>query len=510
VTAFGKLIRTTAFRLTLVYLFLFALFAASLLGYFAWNTRRLITEQITTTVNAETGEISDIFGRRGLRGLVLTLENRALRPGANLYLVTTPNGQAIAGNVGSLAPGVMATTGWTETAYRRLDEQETADHRALVRVTELSGGFRLLVGRDLEERRRMFGIVAKAAQWSLLVVVVLGLGGGVFVARRVLRRIDAMTGTTQRIMAGDLSGRLPVGRSGDELDRLAGNLNAMLERIEALMMGLKEVSDNIAHDLKTPLTRLRNRAEEALATSGSEAEYRNALERTIEESDGLIRTFNALLMIARAESGQARGNMDDFDAADVANGIHELYEPLAEDDGMTLRVKTAPTRLHGNRELISQALANLVENAIKYGKPTPAAQPLGADAVAGSNGREIVIEARREGDSVLLSVTDHGPGIPQADRKHAVERFVRLEASRTQPGSGLGLSLASAVATLHGGELRLGDAHPGLTATLAIPARAGTSDRLVSERLVGERLVGERLVSERLAAQTPHVPQKVA
>jgi signal transduction histidine kinase len=490
VTAFGKLIRTTAFRLTLVYLFLFALFAASLLGYFAWNTRRLITEQITTTVNAETGEISEIFGRRGLRGLIATIENRALRPGANLYLVTAPTGQALAGNVGSLAPGVMATSGWSETAYRRLDDQDTADHRALVRVTELSSGFRLLIGRDLEERRRLFGIVAKAAQWSILIVVVLGLGGGIFVARRVLRRIDAMTGTTQRIMAGDLSGRLPVGRSGDELDRLAENLNAMLERIEALMVGLKEVSDNIAHDLKTPLTRLRNRAEEALARSGSEVEYRNALERTIEESDGLIRTFNALLMIARAESGQARGNMDDFDAAEVAYGIHELYEPLAEDDGMRLRVKTVPTRLHGNRELISQALANLVENAIKYGKPVPSAQPLSAGAVVGSDGREILIEARRDGDQVLLSVTDRGPGIPEADRRHAVERFVRLEASRTQPGSGLGLSLASAVATLHGGELRLGDARPGLTATLAIPASAGASDRL--------------------AAQTPDVPQKVA
>ena len=485
-TAFGKLIRTTAFRLTLVYLFLFALFAASLLGYFAWNTRRLITEQITTTVNAETGELSDIFGRRGLRGLVFNIENRALRPGANLYLVTAPNGQALAGNVGSLMPGVMASTGWSETAYRRLDDQDSADHRALVFVSELPGGFRLLIGRDLEERRRLFGIVAKAAQWSVLIVVVLGLGGGIFVARRVLRRIDAMTGTTQRIMAGDLSGRLPVGRSGDELDRLAENLNAMLERIEALMMGLKEVSDNIAHDLKTPLTRLRNRAEEALAKSASEAEYRTALERTIEESDGLIRTFNALLMIARAESGQARGNMDDFDAAEVANGIHELYEPFAEDDGMTLRVRAVATPLHGNRELISQALANLVENAIKYGKPSPVVQPLNAAADA----REILIEARREGDSVLLSVTDHGPGIPEADRKHAVERFVRLEASRTQPGSGLGLSLASAVATLHGGELRLTDAHPGLTATLAIPAAAGVSDRL--------------------AAQTPDVPQKVA
>jgi len=489
-TAFGKLIRTTAFRLTLVYLFLFALFAASLLGYFAWNTRRLITEQITTTVNAETGEISDIYGRRGLRGLVFTIENRALRPGANLYLVTTPTGQAVAGNVGSLAPGVMATSGWSETAYRRLDDQDAGNHFALVRVTELSSGFRLLIGRDLEERRRLFGIVAQAAQWSILIVVVLGLGGGIFVARRVLRRIDAMTGTTRRIMAGDLSGRLPVGRSGDELDRLAENLNAMLERIEALMMGLKEVSDNIAHDLKTPLTRLRNRAEETLARSGSEAEYRSALERTIEESDGLIRTFNALLMIARAESGQARGNMDDFDAAEVANGIHELYEPVAEDDGMTLQVKVQSAPIHGNRELISQALANLVENAIKYGKPVPSVLPLRADAAGDAKGQDILIEARREGDRVLLSVTDHGPGIPLADRKHAVERFVRLEASRTQPGSGLGLSLASAVAILHGGELRLDDAHPGLVATLAIPA--ASSD------------------IEKVSAQTPDVPQKAA
>jgi signal transduction histidine kinase len=486
VTAFGKLIRTTAFRLTLVYLFLFALFAASLLGYFAWNTRRLINEQIITTVNGEVGEISEIYARRGLWGVERAIEHRALRPGANFYLLTTPAGQAVASNVGSLAPGVMATTGWSETRYRRLDEQDEEEHRALVLVTELSGGFRLLIGRDLEERRRLFGIVASAAQWSVLIVVVLGLSGGIFVARRVLRRIDAMTGTTQRIMAGDLSGRLPVGRSGDELDRLAENLNAMLERIEALMMGLKEVSDNIAHDLKTPLTRLRNRAEEALAKSGNEVEYRAALERTIEESDGLIRTFNALLMIARAESGQARGNMDDFDAAEVAAGIHELYEPLAEDDGMSLHVKTATSPLHGNRELISQALANLVENAIKHGKPV--VRPIDPEAVAAT--KEILIEARREGDAILLSVTDHGPGIPEADRKHAVERFVRLEASRTLPGSGLGLSLASAVATLHGGELRLGDAHPGLVATLVIPARAGAADRL--------------------ATQTQGVPQKAA
>ena len=474
-TAFGKLIRTTAFRLTLVYLFLFALFAASLLGYFAWNTGRLITEQITSNVNEEFSEARrDLCARRGLRG---GLRHREPRVAAGRQPLSGHHAdRAGAGRQRRRARQRRGgTTGWSETIYHRLDEpQNKRPHRALVRVSELTNGFRLLIGRDLEERRRIFGIVAKAAQWSLLIVIVLGLGGGIFVARRVLRRIDAMTGTTRRIMEGDLSERLPVGRSGDELDRLADNLNAMLARIETLMNGLKEVSDNIAHDLKTPLTRLRNRAEEALATSGNEADYRQALERTIEESDGLIRTFNALLMIARAESGQVRGDMADFDAAEVANGIQELYEPLAEDNGMVLRVKAVPAPLHGNRELISQALANLVENAIKYGKPATAPRPPAPPGVAAAaEPPEILIEARREGDSVLLSVTDHGPGIPEADRQHAIERFVRLEASRTQPGSGLGLSLASAVATLHRGELQLADAAPGLRVTLAIPAHSG-------------------------------------
>ena len=464
-TAFGKLIRTTAFRLTLVYLLLFAIFAASLLGYFAWNTRRMITEQIAETVNSELVELTSQFQSGGIRGLASAIEARTLRPGANLYLVTTPQGQGLAGNIASLAPGVMDSPGWVETFYQRLQETDAKRHFALVRVSELSGGFRLLIGRDLEERGRLFGIVARAANWSILVVIVLGLAGGIFVARRVLRRIDAMTGTTQRIMAGDLSERLPVGRSGDEIDRLAENLNAMLERIEALMVGLKEVSDNIAHDLKTPLTRLRNRAEDALAKAGNETEYRSALERTIEESDGLIRTFNALLMIARAESGQARDNMTDFDAAEIAGGIQELYEPLAEDKGLTLAVNAEPATMRGNRELINQALANLVENAIKYGKPLKAVEGIGQKPA------DILIEAHRDGDNIAFSVTDHGPGIPEADRARAVERFVRLETSRTQPGSGLGLSLASAVATLHGGDLRLADSQPGLRVTLVIPNR---------------------------------------
>ena len=464
-TALGKLFRTTTFKLTLVYLTVFALFAAFLLGYFALNTRRLITEQITDTVNAEITGLSEQYRLGGIRRLVVVIDNRARRPGSSLYLVTTFNGQALAGNVTALAPGILDNPGWTETVYHRIDEAETSEHaahEALVRVFQLPGGFRLLVGRDLDERERLYRIVLSAGRWSVAIVVVLGLLGGFLVTRRVLRRVDAMTETTRTIMTGDLGGRLPVAGTGDELDRLAENLNAMLERIEALMHGLKEVSDNIAHDLKTPLTRLRNRSEEALRTAKSEAEYRAALESTIEESDGLIRTFNALLMIARAESGQARDNMSEFDASEIANDVGELYEPLAEEKGIALKVEAqTPAKVRGNRELVSQALANLVDNAIKY------AQPAGT----GANGAtpEIVVRAFNEDDRIMLTVADSGPGIPAADRSRAVERFVRLEQSRCQPGSGLGLSLASAVARLHGGELSLQDNNPGLKSVIALP-----------------------------------------
>ena len=463
-TALGKLIRTTAFKLTLVYLGVFILFAASLLGYFALNTRRLITEQITATVNGEVNGLSEQYGQGGLRRLVTVVDGRSRRPGSSLYLVTTPSGEGLAGNVGSLEPGVLDRPGWLETSYHRLESPEGADHRALVRVVQLPGGFRLLVGRDLEERERLFGIVVNAGQWSLALVIVLGLIGGFFVSRRVLSRIDAMTGTAQTIMAGDLSGRLPVAGTGDELDRLADNVNAMLERIEALMRGLKEVSDNIAHDLKTPLTRLRNRCEQALRSAAGEASYRAALESTIAESDELIRTFDALLMIARAESGQARDNMAEFDASEIARDVGELYEPVADEKGIALKVEApAAAPVHGNRELVSQALANLIDNAIKYAGPNGKINGMPA---------EIVVKAGNDGDRITLSVADRGPGIPDADRGRVVERFVRLEQSRSEPGSGLGLSLASAVARLHGGELKLEDNHPGLRTTIALP-RAG-------------------------------------
>jgi signal transduction histidine kinase len=461
-TALGKLFRTTAFKLTLVYLVVFALFAGFLLVYFAWNTRRLLTEQITETVDAEIRGLAEQYRTGGIRRLVFVVDARARRPGSNLYLVTTAAGEGLAGNVGSLASGILDNPGWTETAYRRIEDQDATEHHALARIIQLAGGFRLLVGRDLNERERLYDIVIAAGRWSAAIVVVLGLAGGFFVTRRVLKRVDAMTETTQTIMRGDLSERLPIAGTGDELDRLAGNLNTMLDRIEALMYGLKEVSDNIAHDLKTPLTRLHNRCEEALRTAEDESQYRAALEATIEESEALIRTFNALLMIARAESGQGRDGMSEFDAADIARGVGELYEPLADDKGIALKVEApASASIRGNRELVSQALANLVDNAIKYAAPDPS-QINGVQP-------QITVKAAGEGERILLTVSDSGPGIPEADRSRVVERFVRLEQSRSQPGSGLGLSLASAVARLHGGELKLEDNHPGLRTVISLP-----------------------------------------
>src|SRR5947199_8621097 len=251
-TALGKLLRTTAFKLTLVYLAVFALFAAFLLAYFAWNTRRLITEQLTQTVDAEITGLAEQYRQGGIRRLVFVVDARSRRPGSSLYLVTTRAGEGLAGNVGSLATGILETSGWTETAYRRLDDPDGAEHHALVRVFELPSGFRLLVGRDLEERERLYDVILAAGQWSIALVIILGLAGGFFVARRVLRRVDAMTETSRTIMARHLSGRLPTAGSEDELDRLAVNLHVMLERIEALMRGFKEISDNIAHDLKKP------------------------------------------------------------------------------------------------------------------------------------------------------------------------------------------------------------------------------------------------------------------
>jgi signal transduction histidine kinase len=459
VTALGKLVRTTAFKIIAVYLLVLAVFAMAVIGYLARHTQALVISQITETIDAEVQNLQDVHADGGIGRLIDVVASRAQQPGSNLYMVTSFNGAVLAANVTDIDNVTLSRPGWSEISYRRTDEAADTQHdsRALVRVA-IIGGFRVLVGRDIEERERLRQILATPARWSVVLIFVLGIAGGLFITRRVMKRIDSMTATSEQIMRGDFGGRLAVTGSGDEFDRLANSLNAMLGRIENLMGGLKHVSDNIAHDLKTPLTRLRNRAEEALRANHTQAELKRALESTIEESDNLIRTFDALLMISRAEAGELRKTMIDFDAAEIARDVGELYEPVAEESELTLAVDAPePLPVRGSRELISQALANLVDNAIKHGGTI--------------RGSKVMIAARRAADRIEFTVGDRGPGIPEADRARVLERFVRLEASRSRPGAGLGLSLAQAVARLHGGDVRLEDNSPGLKVTLAIPAQ---------------------------------------
>lgn len=462
----GRLLGTTAFRLSLITMLASAVFASGLLLYVGWNARRLIDEQIGQTLSAQINGLADQYRIGGIRRLASVIERRSRQPGSFLFLLQGPQGETIAGNIGAVPAAVMANTALAETTYQRQDEVDgllqTSTRGALVRVFALPGNNRLLVGRDLEERERLNEILSQAIWLLVIAIVVFGGLGAFVVARRAIARMDALTATSQAIMAGDLSGRLPVSGSGDEIDRLAINLNAMLVRIGGLMQGMKEVSDNIAHDLKTPLTRLRNSAEQALRTGSSKEEYRAALERTIEESDGLIRTFNALLLIARTEAGSGAEAFKPVDVSALLEDLADIYEPSAEEAGGKLKATVAPGLVvSGSRELLGQAVANLLDNALKYGLP-PA-----EDAPA-----EITLSARSEGGVLLVSVADRGAGIPADQRGRAVERFGRLDESRHKPGSGLGLSLVSAVAQLHKGRLSLGDNAPGLVATLEVPAAA--------------------------------------
>ena len=455
-TALARIFRTTAFKLSLGYLAIFGLGAALVFGTLGANVKRLLDDQIAGTVEAEIKGLAEQYAQGGVVRLVEAVNRRTAQPGASLYLVTTFAGETLAGNVATLPGGVLDVPADVETSYRRAGEP-AANHRALARIFLLPGGFRLLVGRDLEERDRLRGVLGRAFVISLGSLAVIGTLGGLFVARRVLRRVDAMTASAQDIMSGDLSRRVPVAGTRDELDRLAQNLNAMLDRIGELMEGLRQVSDNIAHDLRTPLTRLRNGAEQALRLGPGVADHRAALEKTIEEADGLIRLFNALLMIARTQAGGGRDGMAACDLGEVTRGVAELYEPVAEDRGIGFHVAIdGALPALANRELIGQAVSNLIDNALNHG-----------EAAAGAAG-EISVGARRVAGFAEISVADRGKGIAPQDRARALERFVRLEEARSRPGSGLGLALASAVARLHGGTIRLEDNAPGLRVVMSV------------------------------------------
>ena len=460
------LYRTTAVRLSAVYLLLFAICAAFLVFYVSSMSERLLRQQMREAVAQEVEQIERVFDSNGMNGLLRTLERRARQPGANLYIIASPTGEVLAGNVASLQPGVLDAEGWTETPFRyqRFQEEARGGKRpmAYAQVIVLSNGLRVLVGRDLGEPENFRNLVRQALMVALGVMGFGALAIWYLIGRNALKRMDRMSGASQRIMAGDLSQRLPTSGSGDEFDRLSESLNTMLGRIEKLDEGLKQVSDNIAHDLKTPLTRLRNKAEAALA-GGERTDYRTALEEMIGESDQLIRTFNALLMISRVEAGQAPAEMSAIDISGIAQDSAELYEPVAEDSGLRLVTAIADgIEVKGNRELVGQALGNLIDNAIKY------AEGSGSET-------EIRISLERRQDDVVLSVADSGPGVPEDKREDVVKRFVRLDDSRSKPGTGLGLSLAGAVMEMHHGRLELDATHPerennrGLTVRMVFP-----------------------------------------
>ncbi|TGQ46792.1 ATP-binding protein [Mesorhizobium sp. M00.F.Ca.ET.216.01.1.1] len=481
------LMKTTAARLSALYLLLFALCAVLLVFYMTSLSARMLTGQTQETINDEVLGLARAYQRGGLPLLVRVVEQRSRQPGANLYLIADTNGQILTGNVQSLEPGVIETEGWTTQpfSYRRFGEGELErqrnpasapndtqsgqnevqaegekGHNAIALVLRLPNQMIMLVGRDLGEPERFRAIIRRAL---MLALGMMGLGGLLiwfFVGRAALKRIDSVSEASRRIMGGDLSGRLPVTGAGDEFDRLSENLNSMLARIATLNEGLKQVSDNIAHDLKTPLTRLRNRAEATLSGKHNTTDYRQALEGTIAESDQLIKTFNAILMISRLEAGYSSETTSRVDLAAAVRDVVELYEPVAEEAGVTIETTVQGAfAVNGNRELIGQALSNIVDNAIKYS----------TDATSKPTVRVTLDRADKE---IRLSVSDNGQGIPDdVDRARVTERFVRLEKSRSQPGSGLGLSLAKAIMTFHNGRLDLLPGSPGLSVVMSFPAR---------------------------------------
>jgi signal transduction histidine kinase len=451
-----NLLKTSTFRLAAAYLFVFVLSVAAILGYVYWNTAVLLERQIDSSIEAEIATFAREYQETGLPGLLEALDQRSGLESNHVYLFTNPLGRRLAGNLSALPVAATGTSGWIDFSYA-VETAQGLEHRAArAYYSRLEGGYRVVIGRDVDELRQFGAIIRNSLLWAVAITIVLGLSGGLLTSRNFLRRIDQITGTSRTIMAGDLTGRMPVSGTGDELDRLASNLNAMLDQIERLMAGMQEISTNVAHDLRTPLARLKARAEDALR-AGSDADHRQALEQVLEETDRLLATFNALLAIARAEAGHAGDGLQPIEAGGVVREVAELYEPSVEEAGGTLTVSAEGEHwVRADRELLAQALANLIDNALKYG-------------AGAATGPDIAISVATVDGHVAIEVADRGPGIPEPEREHVKERFVRLEPSRTKPGSGLGLSLVSGIMKLHRGRLELTDNAPGLKASLVLP-----------------------------------------
>jgi signal transduction histidine kinase len=364
--------------------------------------------------------------------------------------VTDPEGRPIAGNIAAWPLGVPTHSASLSFALERIVNGHLQSHAARGRLFIIPGGYRLLVGRDISDAAAFRTQIRSTLIWAGLIALGIGVVGGAVMSRNLLRRVEQVNRTSERVMAGNLSDRVPLRGTSDEFDQLAANLNRMLDQIERLMTAMREVTDDVAHDLKTPLSRLRTRLERALAEPTAGPVQNEAIRASIEEADRLLATFNALLSIAELESGARRDETELVNLSEIARSAVELYEPVAEEKGFRLRLVTGPdVRVRGDRHLLSQALANLLDNSLKY-----------------AGGGEIEIGACHRDGHAVLQVADHGPGIPAADRDIVFDRFVRLEPSRTTPGNGLGLSLVRAIVRRHEGTVTLDDNDPGLRVRL--------------------------------------------
>lgn len=450
----SRFFRSAGLRLALVYALLFGLSALALVWFLWWETAGLLNRQVEAAIRADAQGLSERWQEGGLPALIGTIRDRLVTNVDDnaIYLLIDPLGQRITGNLQTWPRGVTQSNAWYELLVER------AGVRSLARVHEydLPGGFRLLVGRDVRTRAQLRNLLTDALLWALLVVAALGLAGAVLMRGLFRRMLANVSATATAIAAGDLTRRVRVSGRGDEFDRLAETINDMLDRIARLMDGVRQVSNAIAHDLRTPITRARTRLEDAATHARGPEDLHAAIERAQADLDGVVAVFQALLRIAEIESGARRSAFCRIDLVPALNDLVELYEAVIEERGLHLALEIPATLpAYGDRDMIQQAVANLLDNAVKFSP----------------KGGVVVLRASTGGQWLRIVVSDHGPGIPAGDRVRAVERFYRGEAARNTPGSGLGLALAQAVAQLHGGTLQLEDNNPGLRAVLVLPAR---------------------------------------
>lgn len=440
-------LRSTPFRIGLTYAVAFSLSVGLLFGVLYWSVSRELTSELRATIEEDARPLVEAYSEGRIRRLIEAVRERAraARPGETFVLLQAAAGLVLEGNVAPTAP----FSGWRELTAREARGRAAGHpHRILALGIRLDGAF-LLVGRSLSAVAGTQRLFVRSLAWTLAVTVVLAVGGGALLGHGALRRIETINRTTQAIIQGDLRSRIPVRDTSDELDRLAANINQMLDRIEELLEGLRQVTNDIAHDLRTPLGRLRQGLETARRREATVEGHKAALDRAIEETDTILDTFNALLRIAQIEAGARKAQFSEIALSCLVRTVAEAYQDVAEDDGKSFSAGIDDgVRVQGDKDLLTQMLANLVENAIHH---CPA-------------GAHIAVTLRANEGGPLLAVADTGPGIPAGERGRVLERFYRLEQSRTTPGSGLGLPLVKAVAELHGATLTLADNRPGLRA----------------------------------------------